>query len=323
MRRAYLTLLSMVLFASPWAAVVAQTYPAKPIRLIVGFPPGGSVDTIARHLGQKLGDSLRQPVVVDNRPGAAGTIAAELVAKSAPDGYTLFMQDIPTHAINASYYKKLSYDAVADFSSVMLVASTPIVLVANPAFPANSIAQLVEQARSNPGRINFASGGNGSSTHLAGELLKMAASIDMTHVPYKGAPLAMADVVSGQVQLLFSSLPGALSLVRANKLKAIAVGSTRRSGTAPEIPTVAEAGFPDYEASQRFGLLAPASLPRQIVDRLNAEALQALRSPEVLQTLSKQGYEPIGGSPAELESDLKAETAKWARVVRTANVRAD
>ena len=314
----------LLLFLATFShATRAQVYPAKPIRLVVGFPPGGSVDIIARTVGQKLGENLRQQIVVDNRPGAAGSIAAEITAKSAPDGYTLFMQDIPTHAINASYYKNLPYDPVKDFSTIILVASTPIVLVANPTFPAKSVTELIGLARARPGQINFASGGSGSSTHLPGEMLKIMAGIDLTHVPYKGAPLAMADVVSGQVQLLFSSLPGALPLIKAGKLRAIAVTSTHRSNSAPDIPTVAEAGFPGYEAGQLFGLLAPASTPPQIVGKLNAEILLALRNPEVVQAIAKQGYDPLGGTPAEFDTYLQSEIAKWTKVVRAANLRPD
>lgn len=323
MNRRSFALASAVLLAVLSCGAWAQPYPSKPIRIVVGFPPGGSVDIIARTIGNRLADSLRQQVVIDNKPGAAGSIAAEIAAKAPPDGYTLFMQDIPTHAINASLSKSLRFDSVKDFSSVILVASAPIVLVSNPAFPAKTLAQLVDMAKASPGKINFASGGTGASTHLAGELLKMTAGIDITHIAYKGAPLALADVMAGQVQLLFSSLPGALALIKSGKLQPIVLTSGSRSSSAPDIPSAAEAGFPGVEASQRFGLMAPAGTPAPIIGKLNAEILQVLRNPEVVQAIAKLGYDTIGGTPAELDNDLKSEMAKWAKVVRTANVRAE
>jgi tripartite-type tricarboxylate transporter receptor subunit TctC len=304
-------------------ATWAQVYPARPIRLIVGFPPGGAVDIIARIVGQKLGDTFRQQIVIDNRTGAAGNIAADLAAKAVPDGYTLFMQDIPTHSINASLYRKLPYDPVKDFAAVTLVASAPIVLVVNPSLPANSLGELINLARAKPGQLNFASGGTGSSTHLTGELLKMMANIDIRHVPYKGGPLAMTDVISGQMQLLFFSLPGALPQIKAGRVRAIAVSSSNRSGAAPDIPTIAESGFPAFEAGQRYGVLAPAATPRQIVDKLNAEIRQGLQSPEVIQAITKQGLDPLGSTRAEFESYLKTEIEKWGKVIRAIDVRSE
>jgi tripartite-type tricarboxylate transporter receptor subunit TctC len=320
-RRSHLITVSLLLVATVPSATWAQAYPSRPIRMIVGFPPGGAVDIIARIVGQKLGDTVRQQIVIDNRTGAAGNIAADLAAKAVPDGYTLFMQDIPTHSINASLYRKLPYDPVKDFAAVTLVASAPIVLVVTPSLPANSLSELIDLARAKPGQLNFASGGTGSSTHLTGELLKMIANIDIRHVPYKGGPLAMTDVISGQMQLLFFSLPGALPQIKAGRVKAIAVTSSNRSGAAPEIPTVAESGFPSFEAGQRYGVLAPAATPRQIVDKLNAEIRQGLQSPEVIQAISKQGLEPLGSTRADFEGYLKTEIEKWGKVIRAIDVR--
>jgi tripartite-type tricarboxylate transporter receptor subunit TctC len=262
-------------------------------------------------------------VVIDNRSGSSTSIAADIAAKAAPNGYTLFMQDITTHGINASLYPKLPFDPVNDFSAVILVGYSPLVLVAHTAFPAGSVAELIEVARASPGKLNFASGGNGSSSHLAGELLKLMTKIEMTHVAYKGGALAMTDVISGQMPLLVFSLPGALPQIRAGRVKAIGVTSARRATAAPEIPTIAESGVAGYDASAGYGLLGPAALPRQIIAKLNSEILQILRNPEVAASIVRQGAEPVGGTPAEFLVYLKAEIGKWEKVVRAARLRPD
>jgi tripartite-type tricarboxylate transporter receptor subunit TctC len=299
------------------SADTGPAYPIKTLRVVTNAV-GGGADFIARQIAQGIAPALSQQVIVDNR----GNTSGEIVSKASPDGYTLLLNG-GNFWLTPYLRDRVSYDPVKDFSTIVLVASTPIVLIANPSFPPRSVTQLIELARAKPGEINFASGGNGSSTHLPGEMLKIMANINLTHVPYKGAPLAMADLVSGQVQLLFSSLPGALPLIKAGKVRAIAVTSANRSGSAPEIPTVAEAGFPGYEAGQCFGLLAPASTPPQFIGKLNAETLQVLRIPEVVQAIGKQGYDALGGTPAEFESYLKSEIAKWAKVVRAADLRSD
>src|SRR3990172_7588234 len=316
MRCARFVIVPLLFIATVSPVTWAQIYPARPIRLIVAFPPGGGADIVARIMGQKVGESVKQQIVIDNRPGAGGIIATEITAKAAPDGYTLFMHAITNHTISASLYKKLPYDSVKDFAAVILVASAPIVLVANPSLPANSVTELIALARARPGQINFASSGSGGTTHLAGELLKFMANINLTHVPYKGGPLAMTDVISGQMQLLFFSLPGALPQIKAGRVKAIAVTSTKRSTAAPEIPTVAESGVAGYEAANWNGMLAPAATPKPIVGKLNAEMLRGLRSTDVIDAISRQGADPRGGTPEEFEGYLKSEIAKWTKVIR-------
>lgn len=301
-------------------ASAAQVYPAKPIRMIVGFPVGGAADIMARIVGQKLGESFGHQIVVDNRPGAGSAIASDIAAKAAPDGYTLMMIGA-SYAVNAGLYKKLPFDPIKDFAAVILVASAPVVLVASPSLPVKSVAELIETARARPGQLNFASGGTGSITHLSGELLKSMANINLTHVPYKGGSLALADVISGQMQLLFFALPGALPQIKAGRVRAIAVTSTRRSGAAPEIPTFAESGVAGYEATSWSGVLAPAATPKLIVGRLNAEILRALRSRDVIDAITRQGADPLGSAPGEFESHLKSEVAKWTKVIREAGLR--
>ncbi len=284
---------------------------------------GGAADVVARTIGQKLGESFGQQIIIDNRTGAATIVASSIAAKAAPDGYTLFMQDITTHAFNASLYKKLPFDPVKDFAAVTLVASTPQVLVCNPSLPIKSVGDLIEMARDKPGQLNLAFGGTGSGAHLAGELLKMMANIKLTHVPYKGGALAMTDLISGQVQLLFYSLPGAMPQIKAGKIRAVAVTSIKRAGAAPEIPTVAESGIAGYEVTTYIGLLAPAATPKRIVGKLNAEVLQALHSPDVAQAISRQGLDLLGSTQADFEKHLKSDLAKWSKVIRAADLHPD
>src|SRR4030095_5020494 len=267
----------------------AQTYPTKPIRLVVPFPPGGATDILARDVAQKLSDAWGQSFVVDNRPGAGGNIGSELVAKAAPDGYTLEMGTVGTHAINASLYAKMPYDHVKDFVPVILVAGVPNVLVVNPSVPVNSVAELIAYAKANPGKLNFASSGNGTSIHLSGELFKVMAGVQITHVPYKGSAPALQDLLGGQVQLMFDNLPPSLPQIKAGKLKALAVTSTTRAAALPDVPTMAESGLPGFEASSWFGVLAPAGTPPAIVAKLNAEIGKWLASPEAKEKLAKQG----------------------------------
>ncbi|MCC6531092.1 MAG: tripartite tricarboxylate transporter substrate binding protein [Burkholderiales bacterium] len=293
----------------------AQAYPAKPVRIIVGFPSGGVTDIVARIIGQKLSENLGQQFVVDNRPGGGSVIASEITAKAAPDGYTLSLIST-SFAINTGFYKTLPYDPIKDFAAVILASSAPQVLVANLSLPVKSVADLVNLARAKPGQLNFASSGTSSTSHLAGELLKSLANIDLTHIPYKGgAAVMMPDVISGRVQLSFLSLPGTLPQIRAGKVRAIAVTSTKRSAAAPDIPTFAEAGIAGYEAASWSGLAAPAATPKTIVARINAEALRALRSPDVIAAIERQGADTLGSSAAEFEAYLKAEIAKWKKLI--------
>jgi tripartite-type tricarboxylate transporter receptor subunit TctC len=300
----------------------AQAYPSKPVRLIVPFPPGGVTDIVGRLLAQKLGDALGQQVVVENRGGAAGAIGAAAAAKSAPDGYTLLMATA-THAINATLVPNPNFDLVKDLAPVSLAASVPLLLAVHPSVPAKDVKELVAWAAARPGQANFASGSTGSASHLAGEMLKSAAKIDMVHVPYKGGSLAIQDLVAGQVGLMFENMPSILPFVQSGRLRGIAVTSARRSATTPELPTMIESGYPGFEAGSWYGLFAPAGTPREIVARLNADMVKALRQPETRKLLSQQGAEPIGNSEAEFATFIQAEIAKWGRVIRAAGVKVD
>jgi len=309
------------LAAAPMAG--AQAYPAKPIRIVVPFPPGGATDILARAVAQKLTDAWGQAVVVDNRPGAGGNIGSEIVAKAAPDGYTLEMGTVGTHAINASLYAKMPYDHVKDFAPVILVAGVPNVLVVNPSLPVSSVQELIAYAKANPGKLNFASSGNGTSIHLAGELFKVMAGVQMTHIPYKGSAPALQDLIGGQVQLMFDNLPPSLPHIKAGKLRALAVTSATRSSALPDTPTIAESGLPGFEASSWFGVLAPAGTPPAIIARLNAEIAAWLASAEAKEKMLALGANIGGGSPEDFARHIAAETAKWQKVVKASGAKVD
>lgn len=300
-------------------AADAQTYPNRPVRMIVAVPPGGPADTLARLVGPRLADALGQTVVIDNRPGANGIIAYEMTARAAPDGYT-FATVAAGVVINPSLYRKVPYDPITDFAPITLGITVPNILVVHPTLAATSVQELVKLAKSRPGQIAFASAGNGTSGHLALELFRMTAGIDVTHVPYKGGGPALAELLGGQVQALFSIALAATPQVKAGRLRALAITSARRSSVAPELPTVAETGFPGYEVIGWFGWLAPARTPNAIVARLNAEIVKVLRAPEVRERLLSQSTEPVGNTPAEFASLMKSERDKWARVIRDANI---
>lgn len=304
------------------SAALAQ-YPNKPIRVVVPFPAGGTTDILARAASQKMSEAWGQPVIVDNRPGAAGNIGAELVAKSANDGYTLLMGTVGTHAINTALYAKMPYDHVKDFVPIVLVAGVPNVLVIHPSVPANSVQELIAYGKANPGKLNFASSGSGTSIHLAGELFKVSTGVQMQHVPYKGSAPALTDLMGGQVQLMFDNLPSALPHIRAGKLKALAVTSSKRAPALPDIPTIAETGVAGFEASSWFGLLAPAGTPRDVVVKVNAEVAQWLASPDAREKLTTAGANAAGGSPEDFASHIAAETAKWAKVVKESGAKAE
>jgi tripartite-type tricarboxylate transporter receptor subunit TctC len=301
----------------------APAYPTKPVRLVVPFPPGGATDLIARAVAQKLGETWGASIVVDNRPGAGGNIGTELVAHAAPDGYTLEMGTVGTHAINASLYAKLGFDHVKDFAPIILVAGVPNVLEVNPSLPVNSVRELIAYGKANPGKLNFASSGNGTSIHLSGELFKVMTGVQMTHVPYKGSAPALQDLLAGQVQLMFDNLPPSLPQIKSGKLRALAVTSSIRAPALPDIPTVAEAGLPGFEASSWFGILAPAGTPPAVIAKINEEVAKWLASPEGKEKLASIGANPAGGSPEDFARHIQAETAKWAKVVKESGAKVD
>lgn len=304
-------------------AANAQTgYPTRPIRLLVGYPPGGATDITARILAQRLGDSLGAPVVVENLPGAGGILASEKVAKATPDGYTLVFTNT-AHGVNPSLYKSLPYDAVTSFAPVVKVADLTLVLVVNPALSARSVGELIALAKARPGELNFASSGNGQSLHLAGELLKSMAGIDIVHVPYKGSAPARADLLSGQVQLMFESAIGVLPFVQSGRLRALGVSGARRSPALPDVPTVSEAGVPGYEASGWLGILAPAGTPPAVVRHLNAEVNAVLGSPDVRGRLASNGADVAGGSPEAFAAFIESEMAKWSGIVKATGLRVE
>jgi len=319
LQRAALGALALLLAGGAWA----QAYPAKSIRLVVPFPPAGTTDILAREVAQRLSVSFGQSVVVDNRPGAAGNIGSDLVAKSAPDGYTLLMGTVGTHAINPSLYAKMPYDHVKDFVPIILVAGVPNVLEVTPSLPVNSVADLIKLAKEKPGQLNFASSGSGTSIHLSGELFKTMTGVDMMHVPYKGSAPALTDLMGGQVQLMFDNLPSSLAQIKAGKLRAIAVTSAQRSPALPNIPTIAESGLPGFEASSWFGLLAPAGTPPAIVARVNADVNEWLQTAEAKEKLLAQGAIPAGGTPEQFAAHIRAETEKWAKVVKVSGAKVD
>jgi tripartite-type tricarboxylate transporter receptor subunit TctC len=308
------------LFGLAALEAAGQDYPAKSIRLVVPFPPGGGNDTIARLMGQKLAPALGQQVLVDNRPGAGGTIGAEIAAKSPPDGYTLFLAGVASHGINPNLRKQLPYDPVRDFAGVSLIASAPLLVVVHPSLPTASVKQLVALAKASPGAINFASNGAGGSSHLATELFMMMTGTRMVHIPYKGLSQALTDLLSGQVQLMFSSAVAMLPQVKAGKLRAIAMTGAKRSQAIPDIPTVAEAGVPGYETGSWYGIVAPAKTPRPVIERLSREIAAATRSAEVSARLVDEAVIPIGSTAAEFDAYIKSELARWARVIARAKI---
>jgi tripartite-type tricarboxylate transporter receptor subunit TctC len=300
----------------------AQAYPSKPVRFIVANAPGGGADMLARTIAQKLGEKLRQPVVVDNRPGAGGIVGTEIAARAPGDGHTIVM--IATnHTVNPSLYKTLPYDALGDFEPVTQVTASPNVLIVHPSLPARTVKELISIARKRPGELNFSSAGNGTAGHLATELMKVMAKIDVVHVPYKSAPQALGDLVSGQVQLQFSNLMAAMPPIGAAKVRALAVTTEARSPALPELPTMAEAGLPGYRVDQTYGVLAPAKTPAVIVERLSTEIAQILRASDVRERLLAEGAVPVGSTPQQYRRYLAEELQKWAKVAKAINLKAD
>jgi tripartite-type tricarboxylate transporter receptor subunit TctC len=314
----------MLLFGSLYAvagAVFADDYPNKPIRLIVGFPPGGINDIVARVVGERLSQSLGQTIIVENRPGAGGTIGADLVAKSRPDGYTLLMGSVSNITMAPSQYKALPYESAKDFAPVVLVAAAPNVLVVNPEFQIQSVKDLIALARQKPGGINYASAGLGTSNHLTVELLQVMTGVQFNHVPYKGDAPGTADVVAGQVPMIFPTLPVALPFIKAGKLRPIAVSSAERSSLLPEVPTVAESGsLPEFEVSVWVGIFAPAGTPKEIVNRLNTEIAKIVRVPNIRERLAGLGAEPVGDTSEHFAAYIRSELAKWSKVAKAAGI---
>jgi len=300
-----------------------QSYPSKAIRLVVPWPPTGTVDILGRTLGQKLSESMGQPVLVENRAGANGMIGSEAVAKSAPDGYTLLVENITGHAINATLQSKMPFDSLRDFAHVSLLAWVPNGVVSLPSLPAKNIQELIALAKAQPGKLTYASFGVGSSAHLTGELFKIMAGIDMLHVPYKGGQPAIADVLAGQVSIYIPVLPSVVQLSKANRLRLLAVTGAKRSSAMPDVPTVAESGLPGFEASNWFGLMVPAGTPADIVSRLNAETLKALQTPDLREKLASLGFEIQSSTQQQFTALLRSETEKWAKVVKTSGARAE
>jgi len=310
------------------APVHAQAWPAKPVRIVVPFPPGGTTDIVARSLGAELQKMWGQPVVIDNRAGAGGNIGADAVAKSPADGYTVLMGTVGTHAINAALFayngQKMPFDPVKDFVPVTLCAAVPNVMVINPKLPVNSVPEFIQYAKANPGKLNMASSGNGTSIHLAGELFKTVTGIYMVHFPYRGSAPAVTDLIAGNMDVMFDNLPSALPHIRSGRLKALAVTSKNPSPALPGIPTIEQAAnLKDFDASSWFGLFAPAGTPRAIVDKIQADVARALAVPEVRERFVAQGADPGGTTPDQFAAFVRAESGKWARVVKFSNAKVD
>ncbi len=312
----------LVAVSAALTAAAAAEYPTKPIRLIVGFAPGGGTDTTARAIGSKLSELLGQQIIIDNRPGAAGNIAAELVAKATPDGYTLLMGTIAALAINPSLYTtKLPFDSIKDFAPITQAVDSTNILSLHPSVPAGSVKELIALAKAKP--LNYGSSGVGGTGHLAGELFNTMAGVKMTHIPYKGGGPAMIDLVGGQVQLVFATAASAVPQIKGGKIKGIAVTTAKRSALMPNLPTISEAGLPGFDANNWYGVLAPAKTPRPIIMRLNSEIAKVLAMPDVKNFLFNQGLDPAAGTPEQFGAYIKSEMTKWAKVVKASGAKAN
>jgi tripartite-type tricarboxylate transporter receptor subunit TctC len=305
------------------APAMAQTYPNKPIRILIAQAPGSATDVISRVVGNRLSEALGQPIVVEARPGAGGAVGTEAAAKSAPDGYTLFMGNNSTHGSNPAVYPKLPYDAVNDFAPISFVASVPYVLVVEPSLPVNSVQELIAFAKARPGKINYASAGNGSTHQFCAELLKSTAGLDLVHIPYKGSPPGIAAVLAGEVSLMFANLTDVGSQIRSGRVKPLAVTTLKRAELLPNVPTMVEAGVPDFEITSWFGLLAPAATPAPLVSRLNAEVVKVLAREDVKSTLGAQGLNVASSSPEQFAAHIKSEIARFTRIARAAGIKAE
>jgi tripartite-type tricarboxylate transporter receptor subunit TctC len=315
-----------VLFCSISTSALAQTqapaWPAKPVKIIFGFPPASATDVIARAVGAKLQERWGQPVVIDNRPGAGGNLGSEIAARQPADGYTIFFGTV-ANAISVSLYSKLNYDYLKDFTPITLVATTPLVLVANADFPAKSVKELISFAKANPGKVNFGSGGVGTSNHLAGEMFKSATGTDLVHVPYKGTPAAHTDLLSGQISLMWDNIVAVTPHIRSGKLRPIAVTSAQRAASLPDVPTMAEAGLAGFEAVSWIGALVPAGTPKPIVDRIHTDLVAVLRMPDVQEKLAASGAVLVGNTQEQFAEWNRREIAKWSKAVKDSGARAD
>jgi tripartite-type tricarboxylate transporter receptor subunit TctC len=312
-----------VILSAAFSAVHAQTYPIKPVRLLVPFAPGGGTDLVARTIAQRLTEALGQTFVVENRGGAGGVIGADIVAKSAPDGYMLVLGSPGPLTINPNLQAKMPYDTLRDFAPISLATISPFVLTVHPALPVKNLKEFIALAKARPGQLNYGSGGNGSVSHLSTEYLKSLAQINLVHIPYKGSNLSLTDTLAGQLQVMFDNLPVVLPHIKTGKLRLMGVGTQQRSALIPGAPTIAEAGVPGYESSTAFGVLAPANTPPAVVNRLSQEIVRILQTAEIKERLATQGLEAVGSTPQQYDAHLRAELAKYARIVKTAGIRVE
>ena len=322
-RRTLLASLAVAAAGALPLGALAQNFPTKPITIIVPFSAGGTTDILARIVGQGLTTELGQSVVVDNKPGAGGNIGGSLAAKAAADGYTLFMGTVGTHAINQSLYKKMPFDPVKDFAPLSRVATVPNLLVAHPSQPFKTVKEMIAYAKANPGKITYGSPGSGASPHVSGELFKSMTGTDLLHIPYKGSAPAMTDLLGGQTSVMFDNMPSAIQHVRSGKLRPIAVTTAKRSPELPDVPTIAEAGVPGYEATSWFGMFAPAGTPKPVLDKLHAALIKVLNQADVKKKIAEQGGDVVAETPEQFAAFIKAETAKWGKVVKDSGATVD
>jgi tripartite-type tricarboxylate transporter receptor subunit TctC len=322
-RRRFSVLSSLAPLAAPGISAAQTPWPSRPIRWIVNFPPAGAADILSRTLAEYFGSRLGQPIIVDNKPGAGGNLGADMVAKSAPDGYTLLMGTVGTHGINQSLYPKMPFDPIKDFAPITLVATTPNVLVLNPTLPVNSVPELVAYAKAHPGALSFGSGSNGSAGHLAGELFKTETGVNMVHIPYKGGAPALQALLAGDTQLMFDNLANSTPQLKAGKLKALAVTTAKRSALAPELPTLAETGLPGFDIYTWWGFMAPAGTPKEIIAKWNAEVTRILATPEMKAFFAQQGAEPAPTTPEQFAALIRSEIPKYAKIVKASGAKVD
>src|SRR5689334_11794098 len=323
LRKTLALLLGIVLLPGALAQAWAADYPSRPITLVVAFPPGGASDVLARLVGKRLEQVLGQPLVIDNRPGAGGNVAAEAVAHAAVDGYTLLLGNNAILATNAALYKKINFDAEADFAPIGLLGSQANILVVNPGVAATSLAELIALAKANPGKLNFASSGHGLAAHLAGELFKAEAKVDIVHVPYKGAAPALQDVIAGHVQMMFATASSVVSHIREGKVRALGVATLKRTAVLPDIPTIDELGIKNFDATTWHGLVAPAHPPNEVIVTLNRALAAALDDPDVKTSLAALGVDVVGGTPEEFAAYIKSEIPKWAAIIKASGAKLD